>query len=83
MLSFGSAEIIPFEPDMYNNSAGKRLGFIVYSVHLLVRYVSGLDIAAFLRYSKSIIRLWGQIAKFYNNENNSFSRCAISGHRSR
>ena len=26
LSTYGSAEIIPYEPDMYNDSAGKRYG---------------------------------------------------------
>lgn len=34
LSTYGSAEIIPYEPDMYNDSAGKR-----YGIHCLQAWV--------------------------------------------
>ena len=41
--TYSPAEIIPYEPDMYNNSAGKRYWFFI---------VHGLNQAVSLRHNK-------------------------------
>ena len=58
LSTYGSAEIIPYEPDMYNDSAGKR-----YGIHCLQARIKPYSPGCIITSRQWILHLFREISQ--------------------